>query len=833
MAPLSPELSLLSPLSGRVLPLKAVADPVFAGGMIGDGVAIDPASGTLLAPCDGIVTHLHRAGHALTVTAANGAEILMHIGIDTVRLNGRGFSPAVAQGLRVRTGDVLITFDAARISKEVPSLHTMVILTSEGLIGWRAASEVEAGKSLLMTVRTARSALEEAPADGESSAVAVVRHGDGIHARPAALVQAAARRFGGDVTVELGGRVASAKSLVALMGLGAKTGDRLTVRARGREGTSAVAAVVDAIEAESASDQVSRAGPPVVTSSTGLGLTGVCAAPGVVAGRIVRLDGPAPEPPPHSGSLDREYDCLAEALGRVRGEIVAAVAAADARGARAEGAILATHAALLDDPEIASAAERAVGAGASAGEAITRAVEAQCGTLLALGNPLIANRVTNLRDIERRVTMAMSGKGAAEPTLSEASILVADDIGISELNRLPRERVAGLCTARGGATSHVAILARAFGIPALVAMGPAVLSLRDGQEVLLDASAGRLDPSPAPERLAAARELITRRAKRIAAARDEMAASAVTRDGHRVEVAANVETDEDARVAVRHGADGVGLLRTEILFLDRQTEPNVAEQRALYQGVVDALEGRPAIIRTLDVGGDKPLPFMPLPVEENPALGLRGVRGGLARPEVLRTQLRALLGVKPLSACRIMLPMVTDAGEITEVRKWIDALAAEIGLQERPLLGVMVEVPSAALLADQLAAVADFLSIGTNDLTQYTLAIDRGNPTLAARLDGLHPAVLRLVLKTTEGAARHGKWVGVCGALASDLEAVPVLLGLGVAKLSVGPTLVPEVKARVRGLELESCRREARRMLDLTSAADVRARVRELWPEAT
>jgi multiphosphoryl transfer protein len=180
-----------------------------------------------------------------------------------------------------------------------------------------------------------------------------------------------------------------------------------------------------------------------------------------------------------------------------------------------------------------------------------------------------------------------------------------------------------------------------------------------------------------------------------------------------------------------------------------------------------------------------------------------------------------------------MLPMITDAGEITEVRRWIDALAAEIGLEERPLLGVMVEVPSAALLADQLAAVADFLSIGTNDLTQYTLAMDRGNPALAARLDGLHPAVLRLILKTAEGAARHGKWVGVCGALASDLEAVPVLLGLGVAKLSVGPTLVPEVKARVRALELESCKREARRILDLTSAADVRARVRELWPEAT
>jgi len=247
--------------------------------------------------------------------------------------------------------------------------------------------------------------------------------------------------------------------------------------------------------------------------------------------------------------------------------------------------------------------------------------------------------------------------------------------------------------------------------------------------------------------------------------------------------------------------------------------------------VVDALEGKTAIIRTLDVGGDKPLPFMPLPVEENPALGLRGVRGGLARPAVLEAQLRALLGVRPLSACRIMLPMVTDADELEEVWRRLDALAAEMKLEARPELGVMVEVPSAALLADHLARRADFLSIGTNDLTQYALAMDRGNPALAARLDGLHPAVLRLVAHTVEGAARHGKWVGVCGALASDLDAVPVLVGLGVAELSVGPALVPEVKARIRGLDYQACRSAARELLGAASAADVRARAREIWPE--
>jgi phosphoenolpyruvate-protein phosphotransferase len=443
-----------------------------------------------------------------------------------------------------------------------------------------------------------------------------------------------------------------------------------------------------------------------------------------------------------------------------------------------------------------------------------------------------AERAGDLREIERRVLGAMSGTTPGPAELFDRSILVADDLGVAELSRLPRERVAGLCAARGGATSHVAILARALGIPALVAVGPALLRIAQGTEVILDATAGSLDTEPDAARLAAATETMERRERERAAALAEMRAPAVTRDGRTIEVAANVAAEDDVRAAVARGADGVGLMRTELLFVDREDEPTEAEQAAAYQAAVDALGGRIAIIRTLDAGGDKPLPFLPLPVEENPALGLRGIRSGFFRPEVLTRQLRALLQVKPLSACRVMLPMVTDVAEIATVRAQIEELARDMNLGDRPQLGVMVEVPSAALLADQLAAHSDFLSLGTNDLTQYTLAMDRGNPELAARLDGLHPAVLRLVARAVEGAAVHGKWVGVCGALASDLEAVPVLVGLGVTELSVGPPLVPEVKARVRRLDYAECRREARALLALSSATAVRERARALWPEA-
>jgi phosphocarrier protein FPr/phosphocarrier protein len=350
---------------------------------------------------------------------------------------------------------------------------------------------------------------------------------------------------------------------------------------------------------------------------------------------------------------------------------------------------------------------------------------------------------------------------------------------------------------------------------------------------LLDATAGLLDAEPDAAHLAAATEVIRRHASERAAALAEMHSPAVTRDGRAIEVAANIATEDDVRLAVAQGAEGVGLMRTELLFIDRKDEPGEAEQSRAYQAVVDALGGRTAIVRTLDAGGDKPLPFLPMPREENPALGLRGIRSGLLRPDVLARQLRALLAVKPLSACRILLPMITDGAEIVAIRKRIETLATEMGIVERPQLGVMVEVPAAALLADQLAAHADFLSIGTNDLTQYALAMDRGHPELAAYVDGLHPAVLRLVARTVEGASARGKWVGVCGALASDLDAVPVLVGLGVTELSGSPPLVPEVKSRVRRLDYASCQRGARALLDETTAAAVRERTRALWPNAT
>ena len=832
---MSATLELTAPFDGPAVALNRVPDPVFAGLMMGDGLAIEPLSGTLLAPCDGEVAQLARTGHALTLRAANGAEVLIHIGIDTVKLDGDGFRPLVRTGERVRRGQPLIEVDLDAVARRAPSLLTMVVIANgeDYALEHKAEGMLQAGRTPLLTLSGGGNGAEDLADEGpQSRGQATVRHAGGLHARPAALVQNAARQYRASVQVEFNGQAANARSVVALMGLGVAEDDDVAVLAQGEDAAAAAAAVITALQTRTASG---HGAPATVVSAPARDLPagwigGVCAAPGLAIGQVVRLDAFEPALPEFAVNADEEREQLRRALAQVSSGIATAIDDALRRGQTSQSDIFSAHLALVEDPELQAAAERDIAAGHGAGHAFRQAVRTQCRVLSGLGSPLLAERATDLKDIERQVLQALLGDAQGAPELYPASILVAEDLAPSELTRLPRERVAGILSAAGGASGHVAILARALGIPALVACGPQVLRLEAGSQLLLDAGQGWCQPEPDADALATARQQMSALEQRRAAMRADADGAAVTLDGVRIEVAANIANEQDARDAVLHGADSVGLLRTEFLFIDRQHAPDRYEQANAYQAVLDELQGRAAIIRTLDVGGDKEVPYLTLPPEPNPALGLRGIRTGFAHPEMLDEQLRALLMLQPLSRLRILVPMIAEVGELRRLRRRIDELAEEMGLSERPQLGVMVEVPSAALLADQLAAEADFLSIGTNDLTQYTLAMDRCNASLAASLDALHPALLRLIAQTVAGASRHGKWVGVCGALASDPLATPVLVGLGVAELSVSPGLVPEIKARVRTLEQQGCRQRAEALLALDAAAAVRARAAEWWP---
>jgi phosphoenolpyruvate-protein phosphotransferase len=351
--------------------------------------------------------------------------------------------------------------------------------------------------------------------------------------------------------------------------------------------------------------------------------------------------------------------------------------------------------------------------------------------------------------------------------------------------------------ARGGATSHAAILARALGIPSVVGLGEAIMGVDDGAMLIVDGDAGTVQVAPSDEELAARRRDREEADARAAEARERARQPARLRDGETIEVAANVGSVAEARAAVELGADGVGLLRTEFLFLDRDEAPSEDEQRAVYAEIAEALQGRPVIIRTLDAGADKPLPFLKQPPEDNPFLGVRGIRLGLANPELLETQLRAIAAVAKEHPVKVMFPMVATLDEYRQARAM---LAADVEV------GVMLEVPAVALQADAFAREVGFFSVGTNDLTQYTMAAERGNEALAPLLAGAQAPVLRLIRAAVEAADQHGRWVGVCGELAGDPEAAVILAGLGVRELSMAAGRIPAVKDALRAVSPDEAR---------------------------
>jgi phosphoenolpyruvate-protein phosphotransferase len=482
-------------------------------------------------------------------------------------------------------------------------------------------------------------------------------------------------------------------------------------------------------------------------------------------------------------------------------------------------AIIAAQLALLGDPALSEAAFAAIDQGRSAGAAWRSATDAQAGVLAASGDSRITERAEDLRDLEGRVLSKFGGADSPDPDVPVGAILLADEILPSQVVSLDPGRVRGIALVRGGPTSHAAILAAGMGIPMAVAFGEPLERVESGATLILDADSGSLEASPAAERLEEARSKLQRRSAAEAAARAAGNQLCRTRDGTRIELFANLGSLADAEAAVAEGAEGCGLLRTEFLFLDRSTPPSEDEQRQQYQAIADAMGERPLIVRLLDIGGDKPAPYLDLPPEENPALGQRGIRLTLARKELLETQVRAILAVQPQGRCRIMAPMVASLSELEAVTATIEELGGGVEI------GVMVETPAAAITADLLAQKASFLSIGSNDLTQYALAMDRGNASVAAGVDGLHPAVLRLIAKTCEDAAKYQTLVAVCGGLAADPLAIPILVGLGVRELSVPPARVTAAKALVRELTLDSCRALAAEALALDSAAAVRTLV--------
>lgn len=674
----------------------------------------------------------------------------------------------------------------------------------------------------------------------------VLEYPSGLHARPAAQWVEAARRFAARIQVRHGDETADAKNLVALLQLGLAAGSTLTLSAEGPDAAAALDSLQHTIRgltaqerAQAARDtQAARARQTAhgwQADATAPAIGGIAASPGLAIGPVHVLQHGAATVPDHPVALSTGGDLLDKALADTRAELAALAHDTATRIGEAEAGIFKAQAELLGDTDLMTLTCQAMVEGHGVAWSWHQAVERLAERLAALGNPLLAARAADLRDVGRRVLGHIDPalRGASQTLPDTPCILVAADLSPSDTAALDTRRILGIVTAQGGPTSHTAILTRTLGIPAVVAAGPAVLDVAPGTQVIVDGTGGRMVLDPDAATVASARAWLQEDAARTQREQAERSLPARTRDGHTVEIAANVNLPAQAAEAITLGAEGVGLMRTEFLFLERDHTPDEDTQYAVYAEMLKALNGRPLIVRTLDIGGDKQVPHLNLPTEENPFLGVRGARLLLRRPDLMEPQLRALYRAardgadnagehgdsSPLS---IMFPMITSESEVIALRAACERIRTQLNAPRVPL-GIMVEVPAAALLADRLAEHVDFFSIGTNDLTQYTLAIDRQHPDLAAEADSLHPAVLRLIQQTVQGAARQKRWVGVCGGLAGDPFGALLLTGLGVHELSMSPRDIPPVKARLRKADFTALGALADRALACASAQDVRA----------
>jgi phosphoenolpyruvate-protein phosphotransferase len=538
-------------------------------------------------------------------------------------------------------------------------------------------------------------------------------------------------------------------------------------------------------------------------------------APGIGIGWVLPLDDGMDGRPPTtipSGDPATEADRLRSALDAAADDLAGLAAATTARAGEEVGAIFEAQALFARDPGIVDPAFARIAEGQDAATAILEVTDQQAEQLAAVDDAYFRERAADVRDVGRRIAARV--RGDVRPDLWHAdgrpALLVGLDLDPSAVAGLRPELTAGIALAGGAPTGHAAIVARALGIPLVLGLGPAIDGLDDGREAFVDGGIGRLIVDPdASDRAAAARPVIT--------------ATADDLDLHGIRVVANVASPAEAEAAAAAGAEGIGLVRTELAFLGRHRPPSVGEQRATYAGILAAMAGRPVVFRTLDIGGDKPASWQTGGMEANPALGVRGVRLGQREPALLDDQLQALVAAAGDGELRVMLPMVAAREELDAVRARLDAIVLAAGRDPtRVQLGVMIEVPSAAIMADSLAAAADFFSIGTNDLVQYTLAADRTHPELAELASALQPAVLRLIALVVREAAAHDRHVAVCGEAAADPSVVPFLVGLGIRELSVSPTAIPAVRRLVAGLDLDACAALAERALAATSLSEVR-----------
>ncbi len=736
-------------------------------------------------------------------------------------------------------GSAVLSTELALDLMEDPAVRDRVLLSAaplvEGLVvaavaaaggASRAGVAAEAGGALLGKAAQLGGPQDAPPAPGSEDddadlvATFTVTNPHGLHARPAARLVTELRGLDAQVRLRnltTGSGPVPAGSLSRVATLAALHGHEVEILASGPQAQQTIDQLLalatrrfdEPLEVAATTPAAPSRGP--LPASSGIGIGPV---------RKLSLVTVADRAP--AGAPASEWQRVVDALAEVRREIERVRSVAAREAGPQEARIFDAHLMLLDDAEMLDDVQRRVSEGADAATAWVDAVAVVEKQWSELPDEYLRARAEDVRAVGAQLLTALTGAGSA--TMAGPGVLVATELTPAQVAELDRDTVQGIVLAYGSPTSHAAILARSRGIPVLVAAGAEVLSLVEGTTVIIDGTAGELIVDPPADTVTVFRRRAAGLTEQEGRQRAAAGGRAVTLDGTWIEVAANLASSAEAHEAASRGADGAGLVRTEFLFLERDSAPDVEEQVAQYRAIATAMSGRRVTLRTLDVGGDKPLSYLPMPAEDNPFLGQRGLRLFLDRPGLLRDQLLAICAVARTAPTSVMFPMVTTVGEIRAARSLLIDAAGPDGLPEGLRVGMMVEVPAAALKVETFLPYLDFISIGTNDLTQYTLAAERGNAAVAALSDALDPGVLELIRHVCDTAQGRVP-VAVCGEAAADETAIPVLLGLGVRELSVSPRAVPKVKARVRELDLAHCTSLAHAALALDDAAAVRALV--------
>ncbi len=832
-------ISLFSPINGELQKITDVPDPVFSQEVMGKGFAINPTNGYLYAPFSGVIKQVAETKHAVTLESENGAQVLIHIGVDTVNLKGQGFKTQVKTEQKIKSGDLLVEFDMSYLQENVPSKQIVIILLNSDKYSWdysqakfhkNVSAKTLLGVSILKGYQLEKNdenITQDICSNISYTKNIIVNHKTGIHARPAALIQNIAKEFKQNITISLNDKTADAKSILDILNLGISYQDSIVIKVYGDNAEKIAENISSIIEQNSKEDnESSNNNIKKKKTNISLGenkLSGITVNEGVVIGKVKQLKLNIPEFGEEFTSVDNEINKFNNTTDKVIETLKQQV---NQETNKDNKNIMQAHISLLSDSLWINSIINNIKLQNPVGKSIKLTLSEMSNKLNNNNNEVIKQRVNDITDIAIQLLNQLSpNTNNTNLEIKEPIVVIAEDILPSVFSKLDKSNILAIVTTKGSLTAHISIMARAYSIPMIINTEAKILEISDNQQIIVNASNSYININPTQDDIQKSNTLIKKIEINLNTVNKKSNEKSLTRDGTHIKIVANITSADEAKIAFDNGADGVGLLRSEILFMHKNSMPNDKEQLVDYQEIVDCLQGKSVVIRTLDIGTDKGLDYYPLEKEENPALGVRGIRVSLQNSDVLYNQLKAILSITPVESYKIMLPMISSVNEVIEVQKVISKIVTELNISTKVSLGVMIETPAAALIINQLNKLVDFYSIGTNDLSQYVLAMDRNSEKLTKYIDGLSPSVLRIMKIACNDANSKNKSVAVCGMLAENICAVPILLGLGVRELSVSPSNIGKIKDLVRKLDIENCKKISNECLELNSFKEVRCKM--------